>query len=100
MALDGGGVSVTPRERQLAAVGHELTDRASLDAIRIEHQDAIAAFLGIDAAQVHERLGMDGRLVAGAYCGPDHHLKPDAPPGNVLALYDAAREYRSLNHTL
>jgi hypothetical protein len=67
MALDGGGVGVTARERQLAAVGHELTDRVSLDAIWIDNQDAIAAFLGIDAAQVYERLGIDGRLVAAAY---------------------------------
>jgi uroporphyrinogen decarboxylase len=26
----------------------------------------------------------------GYICGPDHHIKPDVPPGNAVALFDAA----------
>jgi uroporphyrinogen decarboxylase len=35
----------------------------------------------------------------GYICGPDHHIKPDVPPANVIALYDAAMEFpiNSLN---
>jgi uroporphyrinogen decarboxylase len=33
-----------------------------------------------------EVLGRDG----GYICGPDHHVKPDVPPENLLALFDAA----------
>lgn len=32
-------------------------------------------------------LGRDG----GYICGPDHAIKPDVPPENLLALFDAAR---------
>jgi len=30
----------------------------------------------------------------GYICGPDHHIKPDVPAANAIALFQAAREYR------
>jgi uroporphyrinogen decarboxylase len=59
-----------PRDRQLATIRHEPTDRLSVDAICIENVPALADYLGIDAAQVADRLGLDGRLVAAGYVGP------------------------------
>jgi len=32
----------------------------------------------------------------GYICGPDHHIKPDVPPANTVALFEAARSYRRL----
>ena len=58
-----------PRDRQLAAIRHELTDRLSIDAICVENADAIAAYLSIAVEQVRDRLGIDGRVVAAPYTG-------------------------------
>ncbi len=62
---------MTPRERQLATIRHEITDRISIDAICIENQDKIAEQLGIDVGDVYDRLGIDGRVVAARYAGPE-----------------------------
>lgn len=35
----------------------------------------------------------------GYICGPDHHIKPDVPPANTVALFDAARSYRRAGWT-
>jgi uroporphyrinogen decarboxylase len=43
-----------------------------------------------------EALGEGG----GYICGPDHHIKPDVPGGNAVALYEAARGFRSAGYTL
>ena len=44
-------------------------------------------------AEVQRCIGVLGR--GGGYiCGPDHHIKPDVPPQNAVALFDAARTYR------
>ena len=61
---------MTHRERQLAAIRHELTDRLSVDAISVEIVDQIAEHLGAEPGQVHERLGIDGRIVGAPYAGP------------------------------
>jgi uroporphyrinogen decarboxylase len=37
-----------------------------------------------------EALGRDG----GYICGPDHHIKPDVPPENAVALFEAARQFQ------
>ncbi|MHB9132955.1 MAG: uroporphyrinogen decarboxylase family protein [Armatimonadota bacterium] len=37
-----------------------------------------------------ELLGHDG----GYICGPDHHIKPDVPPANAVALFDTATGFR------
>jgi len=58
-----------PRERQLAAIRHELTDRLSIDAICVENAQEIAAYLDIPVDAVLDRLGIDGRIVAAGYRG-------------------------------
>lgn len=42
-----------------------------------------------------EALGADG----GYICGPDHHIKPDVPAANVVALFEAARTFRREGYT-
>ncbi|MDP6544444.1 MAG: uroporphyrinogen decarboxylase family protein [Phycisphaerae bacterium] len=58
---------VTHKERQLAAIRHEVSDRASADAIWVDNAEAIAEFLGIGPKEVSSRLGLDGRLVVLEY---------------------------------
>lgn len=60
---------MTPRERTLAAIRHEIPDRIPVDAICIENGDAIAENLGISPESVLERLGIDGRIVCAPYTG-------------------------------
>jgi uroporphyrinogen decarboxylase len=57
---------VTHKERQLAAIRHEETDRISVDAICIENLSEIAKYLGMsdDGNAVLDRLGIDGRIVS------------------------------------
>jgi uroporphyrinogen decarboxylase len=57
------------RERQLATIRHEPTDRISVDAIRVENQVEVAKFLQIDPSAVLDRLGIDGRIVSAGYMG-------------------------------
>ena len=42
-----------------------------------------------------EALGEGG----GYICGPDHHIKPDVPAENAVALFDAARSFRRAGYT-
>ena len=60
---------MTPRQRQLATIRHELPDRISTDAICIENVDRIAEYLEIEPAKVHDALGIDGRIVSAPYLG-------------------------------
>ena len=57
------------KQRQLAAIRHELTDRISVQATAVENDQAIAEHLGIDVSQVWDTLGIDGRVVGAAYTG-------------------------------
>jgi uroporphyrinogen decarboxylase len=41
-------------------------------------------------------LGRDG----GYICGPDHHVKPDVPAENAVALFESAREFRRDGYTI
>jgi uroporphyrinogen decarboxylase len=43
-----------------------------------------------------EALGEGG----GYICGPDHHIKPDVPPANTVALFDTAHAFRRGGYTL
>jgi len=61
---------MTPRERELTAIRHELPDRIPLDAICIETVPEIARYLGIAPEKVPDRLGLDGRIVGAGYTGP------------------------------
>jgi uroporphyrinogen decarboxylase len=40
-------------------------------------------------------LGQGG----GYICGPDHHVKPDVPAANVVALFETARTYARIGYT-
>jgi uroporphyrinogen decarboxylase len=42
-----------------------------------------------------EALGEGG----GYICGPDHHIKPDVPAANAVALFQEARGYRKVGYT-
>lgn len=42
-----------------------------------------------------EALGEGG----GYICGPDHHIKPDVPVANTLALFDTARQFSRPGYT-
>lgn len=60
---------MTPKQRQLATIRHEPTDRISLDAICIENIPQVAEFLGGAEPEIYDRLGIDGRIVAAGYAG-------------------------------
>jgi uroporphyrinogen decarboxylase len=49
-----------------------------------------------EVAHVIEALAAGG----GYICGPDHHIKPDVPVENALALFAAARAFRRDGYTL
>lgn len=49
-----------------------------------------------EVRRVIEALGAGGGFI----CGPDHHIKPDVPPDNVVALFDAATAFRLPGYTL
>ena len=42
-----------------------------------------------------EVLGKGG----GYICGPDHHVKPDVPPANTVALFRTAAAFRRPGYT-
>lgn len=42
-----------------------------------------------------EALGEGG----GYICGPDHHIKPDVPAANAVALFEEARSFQRTGHT-
>lgn len=54
---------MTPKERQLAAIRQELTDRISVDAIFIYSFSEIADSLGIGLEDLWDELGIDGRVI-------------------------------------
>lgn len=60
---------MTPKQRQLATIRHEPTDRISVDAICIENVPQVAELLGCAESEVHDRLGIDGRVVAAGFAG-------------------------------
>ena len=57
------------RDRILAAIHHQLTDRMPIEAISIENQDRLAQFLNIPIEDVLDYLGLDGRIVGVPYTG-------------------------------
>jgi uroporphyrinogen decarboxylase len=36
----------------------------------------------------------------GYICGPDHHVKPDVPAENAIALFESAKEFRRDGYTM
>jgi len=55
------------RERELAAIRHELPDQIPMDAIAVENTSALATYLGIAEQEVIPHLGLCGRLVGIAH---------------------------------
>lgn len=53
---------MTPKERQLATIRREPTDRISADTLFIYNFVEVAEVMGIDAFSVWDELGIDGRL--------------------------------------
>ena len=51
--------------------------------------------VGVEVERVIRILGRDG----GYICGPDHHIKPDVPPANAVALFDTAAAFRAASYT-
>ena len=70
---------MTPKERQLAAIRGELTDRISVDAIYIHNQPEIAKLIGASSNQV---------------------LDEDVPAQNTIALFKSACAFRRNGYTL
>ena len=54
---------MTGRERELAAIRREETDRLPIDVICIEPLEEIGAYLGVAPDAVYDALGIDGRIV-------------------------------------
>lgn len=57
------------KQRQLAAIRHEIPDRIPVDAQAVENLDAVARFLGIPESGVMNALGVDGVNVWLGYAG-------------------------------
>ena len=60
---------MTPRERELAAIRHELPDRIPTDAICIENVEKLSEHLEVEPEKVYDARGIDGRVVSAGYRG-------------------------------
>lgn len=58
-----------PRERELAAIRHQVPDRIPIDAICVENIGALSLHLGLAEHEVLPRLGLDGRIAGIGYAG-------------------------------
>jgi len=57
-------------------------------------------FVAPEAVRVEVRRRIEVLGEGGGYiCGPDHHLKPDVPAENAVALFDEARAFRRAGYT-
>ncbi|MEE8400310.1 MAG: uroporphyrinogen decarboxylase family protein [Desulfobacterales bacterium] len=72
---------MTPKERQLATIRRELTDRISADAIFIYNFPDIAVQLGVGIGEVWSELGIDGRLMLLEY--KNEFTQPPTDPNRV-----------------
>ena len=80
---------MTPRDRQLASIRRQRTDRISLDCICIEIVPQIAEYLGIEQGEVLDALGIDGRIIAAGYSG-EPGRGPEGQPLNDWATLGPA----------
>ena len=67
------------KERQLAAIRHQIPDRIPVDAQAIENTEAIGEMLGIPSTGVPDALGVDGVTIGLPYAG-DVALGEDGQP--------------------
>ena len=85
---------MSPREAQARVrPAHHLLRRRQHPAPALRHARARCA---TKCARCIEALGEGG----GYICGPDHHIKPDVPAANAVALFDAATGFRREGYTL
>lgn len=75
------GSPMTPKERQLATIRGELTDRVSADAIFIYNLAAIGDLLTTETGDVRAVLGIDGRLVLLEY--QNEFTVPSTDPSRI-----------------
>jgi len=79
---------LSPRELK-RQFGRHLTFFGGINTQRLPF--ATPADVRDEVRSVIAALGEGG----GYICGPDHHIKPDVPRENALALFEAATEYRA-----
>jgi len=84
---------MTPKERQLAAIRGELTDRISVDAIYIHNQPEIAKLMGVSSTQVLDELGIDGRVILLEY--QNEFSTPSVNPDRIVWSTSLLDEYSS-----
>ena len=84
---------MTPKERQLAAIRGELTDRISVDAIYIHNQPEIAKLMGVSPNQVLDELGIDGRVILLEY--QNEFSTPSDNPDRIVWSTTLLDEYSS-----
>jgi uroporphyrinogen decarboxylase len=102
----------------LIDIGMDLWETVQLHALPMparelkrEYGGAVAFFGGVSTQhipfdtpeRVRERTvaAIEALGAGGGYiCGPDHHVKPDVPPANAVALFEAARSFRGEGYTL
>lgn len=101
---------ITPVLADLIEIGMDVWETVQLhtlpltpEALKREYGEHLTFFGGINTQRLPfvtprevreevrsciEILGKNG----GYICGPDHHIKPDVPPENAVALFEAATE--------
>ena len=84
---------MTPKERQLAAIRGELTDRISVDAIYIHNQPEIAKLMGVSTDKVLDELGIDGRVILLEY--QNEFSTPSDDPDRIVWSTTLLDEYSS-----
>jgi uroporphyrinogen decarboxylase len=83
---------MTPRELK-REYGRHLTFFGGINTQRLPF--ATPEQIRAEVADVIRALGEGGGFI----CGPDHHTKPDVPPQNSVALFDAATSFRAAGYT-
>ncbi len=73
------------RERELAAIRHEIPDQIPIDAIAVENTAALATYLGVKEQEVTAHLGLCGRLVGIGYAGEAKTSDTDRNEWGALA---------------
>ncbi len=85
---------MTPRQRVLRAVQHQQPDRVPLFYRDVPQVDArLRGELGLKTRdELFELLDIMAPG-GGFFLGPTHNFQADIPTENILAMYEAARQY-------
>jgi hypothetical protein len=73
------------RERELAAIRHEVPDQVPIDAIAVENTAALATYLDVEEQKVIPHLGLCGRLVGIGYASETQNPNSDRNEWGALA---------------